>query len=450
MLKLLAWLTPLPLLAIQPFRIEVVDKENGWPVPLVELKTTHDVRHVTDNLGLVALDEPELMDREVWLSVKSPGYGVAKDGFGYEGVRAKPTPGGKLRIEVERRIVAKRLGRLTGAGLFAEAEKLGDKVPDVEFGVHGCDTVQVTRFGDKLFWLWGDTSLPQYPLGIFSSTAATTPLKPFPKFEPPIAPPYTHFRNAEKALRGVANLPGDGPTWLGGITSLKDAKGTEHLVATYSKIRGHVTEYEVGLCEWDRSANQFKGVKVLWKEGDGKKGPMPNGHPVLWNESAGSSWLLWGDPFPNLKCRPTYEAWSDPAAWEKIDAPAPPLSAEDQKPVQPHRGAIAWNEYRKRWITIYTQNFGKPSAVGEIWYAEAQSPLGPWGPAVKVLSHDNYTFYNPMIHPEMTPADAPFILFEGTYTAEFADHAEPTARYNYNQILYRLDLNDPKLAGATR
>jgi hypothetical protein len=30
----------------------------------------------------------------------------------------------------------------------------------------------------------------------------------------------------------------------------------------------------------------------------------------------------------------------------------------------------------------------------------------------------------------------------------FADKPEPTPRYDYNQILYRLDLDDPKLKGA--
>ena len=67
---------------------------------------------------------------------------------------------------------------------------------------------------------------------------------------------------------------------------------------------------------------------------------------------------------------------------------------------------------------------------------------------MKVLSHDNYTFYNPRIQTDLTPDNAPFILFEGTYTAEFADHARPTPRYNYNQILYRLDLDDSRLRGG--
>ena len=94
------------------------------------------------------------------------------------------------------------------------------------------------------------------------------------------------------------------------------------------------------------------------------------------------------------------------------------------------------------------QYFGKPSVFGELWYAEADAPTGPWGPAVKVLSHENYTFYNPRLHPEFTPPDSPILIFEGTYTVQFADRPAPTPRYDYNQILYRLDLDSPALAPA--
>jgi hypothetical protein len=124
------------------------------------------------------------------------------------------------------------------------------------------------------------------------------------------------------------------------------------------------------------------------------------------------------------------------------------LSAGDDSAIVPHSGSIAWNAYRKRYVTVFMQKFGKPSAFGELWYAESHSPYGPWGRAVKVLSHKNYTFYNPRIHPEFTPADSPILLFEGTYTQTFADRPEPTPRYDYNQILYRLDLDDPQLAPA--
>jgi hypothetical protein len=46
------------------FQITVIDQSCGWPVPLVELRTTHEMRFVSDNAGIIAIDAPELMDRE--------------------------------------------------------------------------------------------------------------------------------------------------------------------------------------------------------------------------------------------------------------------------------------------------------------------------------------------------------------------------------------------------
>jgi hypothetical protein len=434
--------------AAEPCRVEVVDKENGWPVPMVELRTTHDTRFVTDNAGLIAITDAELMDRALWFHVKGHGYGVDKDGFGFEGVRLALSPGSKVRIEVVRRNIAKRLGRLTGAGLFSEGAKVGIEAPLPETGVFGCDSVLMARHGDHLFWLWGDTTMPGYPLGIFDSTAATTALQPIKKFEPPLAMPFTHFRDKEGKPRGVAKMAGEGPTWLGGMASVPDRNGWPQLVATYSKIKNHLDEYEIGLCRWSEQENAFELQKTIWKEGEGKKPLLLRGHPFAWSDPAGKKWLLFGDPFPTARCPATYGEWSNPRTWEKVEPPAAPRSAEDGSEVKPHRGSVVWSPFRKRWITIYTQNFGKPSAFGEIWYAEAESPMGPWGKAVKVLTHDNYTFYNPKIHAELTPENADFIVFEGTYTAEFADKPQPTPKYNYNQILYRLDLDDPKLKGA--
>src|SRR5258707_1352077 len=63
--------------ASSPCRIEVVEKGTGWPVPLVELRTTHNVRFVTDNAGVIAFDLPELMGRETWLEVFGHGYEVS-------------------------------------------------------------------------------------------------------------------------------------------------------------------------------------------------------------------------------------------------------------------------------------------------------------------------------------------------------------------------------------
>ncbi|MBO7391944.1 MAG: hypothetical protein J6U77_05535, partial [Verrucomicrobia bacterium] len=91
------------------FRIEVVDAENNWPVPLVEFKTVENIRFVTDNAGVIAFYEPDLMEKEVWFDITSHGYSVPKDGFGYRGARLKPVSGGKAVVKVNRDMIAKRL-----------------------------------------------------------------------------------------------------------------------------------------------------------------------------------------------------------------------------------------------------------------------------------------------------------------------------------------------------
>jgi hypothetical protein len=430
----------------------VVEKESRWPVPLVELRTIHQVRFVTDNAGRIAFDLPELMGRETWFDVSGDGYQVPADGFGKRGVRVTPERGATITIEVNRTSIAKCLGRITGAGLFGESQKLRLEADWAESGVLGCDSVQNAVHDGRLFWAWGDTSIARYPLGIFDMTSATTAARPLEKFEPPLRLKFNYFADDAGRPRGVAKMPGPGPTWLSGYVSLPDKTGASRLVATYMKIEQPMEPYEAGLCVWSDRAANFEHLRTVWTKSETapKHPPMPQGHPVVVDGDDGKKWVLFGDPFPKLRCRATFEAWQDPASWEKLAPPESVRSWPDGKAIKASSGSIAWNAYRKRWVTIFMQVFGAPSAFGEIWYAEADSAYGPWGPAVKVLSHKNYAFYNPRLHSEFTPADSPILLFEGTHSQTFANHPEPTPRYDYNQILYRLDLDDRKLATARK
>jgi hypothetical protein len=433
-----------------PCRVEVVEAGSGWPVPLVELRTTHQARWVTDNAGVIALDAPELMHRETWFDVHGHGYERPRDGFGYRGIRLTPTPGGRLRVEVNRTIVARRLGRITGAGIFAESQRLGSEPGWKESGVFGQDSVQNAVYGGQLFWLWGDTTLAGYPLGIFASTAATSPVRPLKSLEPPVRLELDYFRKPGGALRGVAPMPGEGPTWIAAMTTVPDRAGKEHLVASYMKVKPPLEAYERGLCQWNPERREFEPVRRIWtrQPGETNEALLPDGHAVRWTDAAKREWVLFGNPLPVLRCPATFEAWQDPSTWERLVPQAMLQAGGTTNRVRPHTGAIAWNGYRKRWVTVFMEAFGKPSAFGELWYAEAREPAGPWGPAVKVVSHDNYTFYNPQLHPEFTPEGSPVLIFEGTYTAEFANKPERTPRYDYNQILYRLDLDDPALQAA--
>ena len=72
-----------------------------------------------------------------------------------------------------------------------------------------------------------------------------------------------------------------------------------------------------------------------------------------------------------------------------------------------------WNAYRQRWIMIATQIHGT-SNLGEVWYAEADTPLGPWTYARKIATHERYDFYNPKQHPYFDQNGGRLIYFEGT------------------------------------
>ncbi len=438
---------------LRPCRIEIVEKGSGWPVPLVELRTTHQVRLVSDNAGVVALDLPEVMGEETWFEIRGHGYGVPADGFGNHGVRVVPRPGETVRIEVERSIIARRLGRLTGGGLFAEDERTGGTAPAGREprGVFGCDSVLVATHRGRLHWAWGDTTVPRYPLGVFDTTGGTTVLHPLAAAIPPLRMPFDLFRNDTGRPRAICPMPGQGPTWIGGLVSLPDAAGQERLVASYAKIRGTLEAYEAGLCIWDDAAAVFRPHRMVWTKSAAtpRPPPLPDGHALRWRDGSGGDRVLFCNPFPMLACGATLAAWEDPAAWEVLEPQVTVPSAAGTA-VTPHRGSIAWNGFRGRWIGVFTEKFGTPSAFGEVWYAEAQSPTGPWGRAVKVLSHDNYSFYNPRLHPELTDPDGPVVVFEGTYSTMFAADPPPTPRYDYNQILYRLDLDDPALGAAGR
>jgi hypothetical protein len=440
-------------IAGQPCRIEVVEQGDAWPVPGVELRTVHGVRLVSDNAGLIACDLPELMGRETWFTVIGHGYGVKADGFGYHGVRLTPIPGKTLKVIVERTILARRLGRLTGAGLFAESQKLGELPDWKESGVLGSDSVVTAELGGKLLWFWGDTNLPHHPLGIFNVSAASTE-KFVPPAKPPLRPPYAYVNERKTAQgetrpRGVAAIPGEGPTWVWGAVTLPDAQGAPHLVASAVKVKGEMHAYRWDLVEWDPHEELFRPLDTVWTEdaANPKAPPLPDGHAVPWSDQAGRNWILFCNPFPSLRTPATYEGWKNPETWKPL-RPAAAAATPAGENIFVHGGHVAWHPWSRKWLAIFTQKAGKPSFLGEVWLAEAAEPFGPWVNARKVLSHDDYTFYNPVLHPEFFRADSPVVHFEGTYTTTFSGNKQPTPRWDYNQVLYQLDLSQPPFSAG--
>ncbi len=120
-----------------------------------------------------------------------------------------------------------------------------------------------------------------------------------------------------------------------------------------------------------------------------------------------------------------------------------PKDVETGNPVVFHTGTTYWNEYRQKWIAIMVEQ-GGTSYLGEMWYAEADSPFGPWDKAIKIAGHDKYSIYNPSHLPFYDKEGGKIIYFDGCYSMSFATN-DWTTRYDYNMVRYKLDLSDPRL-----
>lgn len=454
----LAWAGALAATETEYFQIKVIDAESRRGVPMVELTTTGSIRHVTDSNGVVAFHEPGLMNRSVFFHVKSHGYEYPADGFGFRGRALRCEPGGHALLEVERINVAERLYRLTGAGIYRDSLLTGHPVPAqqplLNGQVVGQDSTVRALYRERIYWFWGDTNRPGHPLGNFAVAGATSATD----VDPEQAIDYTYFVDESGFARKMCPLPGPGPVWLDGLMTLEH-EGRTRLVARFARHKSLGEVHERGLVWFDDDADRF--VKIVNFDLDEVR--SPRGHPVR-VRAAGEEYFYFGMPFPNLRVRAHLDAVKDPAAyeslawsgsgyrWQEGAMPIDPAHEESWiglrdietgNEVRPHGGSVAWNPYRQRWIAIFLE-VGGSSYLGEVWFAEADTILGPWAYARKIVSHDRYSFYNVVHHPFLDREDGQVIYFEGTYTDFLIENPDTTPRYNYNQILYRLDLADTR------
>jgi len=472
----LAWLV----LASPWFKIRVVDAATNRGVPLAELRTVNQLRFVTDSAGLVAFNEPGLMDGgEVYFHVTSPGYEIKPDEFGYRGVAVRPKSGGQATIRMTRLNVAERVARLTGQGIYRDSLLVGEptpvREPALNGGVMGQDTAQAAIFRGRMLWFWGDTDRTGYPLGNFHTTGAVATL---PQGGANRGIDFRYFANESGFVRPMVESKSSHPIWISGLSVLDD-----ELYAFYAQMRSLGEKISSGYLRWDDRKERFEIVQTFDAKRDWR---FIDGHTVQHE-----GWLLGNNP-PNVRVRADaksllvaerYEAFTCLDAAGKVkrnldgrpdyrwQRELPPITStvesrlvqegalkieeahflpldEAAKPAVLVSGSVRWNAYRKRWVGIFGRKGGKDSLLGEIVYAESDAPNGPFRRVVKVCDHPNYTFYNPVHHAFLDRSTA--IYFEGTYTAEFSGNPDKTPLYNYNQLLYKLDLADPRLAAARR
>ena len=160
------------------FRITIIDQSSRRGVPLVELKTVNNISYHTDSNGHIAFYEPGFMNQHVFFFIKSHGYLFPKDSFGFHGTRIHVKPGGHVTLPIQRINIAERLYRITGSGVYRDSVLLGLPTPlhnpTLQALVLGSDSVVNALFQDKIYWFWGDTNRPSYPLGNFHVPGATS------------------------------------------------------------------------------------------------------------------------------------------------------------------------------------------------------------------------------------------------------------------------------------
>jgi len=463
--------------------VHVVDRATQRGVPLVSMRVgTNADAWLTDSQGVAAYCDPDGMGSRS-LQFTSHGYApVART--------ATLSAGQVLTVPMDRVNVAERLYRVTGQGTYRDSLLLGLTIPvrngTLNAGVTGQDSVISTVYQGKVFWTWGDTNNVGYALGNFATSAGTSELPGRGGLAADKGIALTYLLNGNgDFVKGVIPdiLPAvSSPTWMGALVAVPDASGQERLFGTYSKAISDGESAERGLARFDDTSQTFKSVKVFGLQEQG----VPGGGQALRLRSGGADWVH----YPGLLRAPataealvdrgTYQVfagWRDREGkvldvvdgrvqyrWRDQLAAAPVTQAvvkaagldagqslDDQlRDVQSGQGisaastSVHWNAHRGRFVGIIQQKFGT-SFAGEIWYAEADTPMGPWVDARKVVSHDDYTFYNPYTHPYLSTDEGRTVFFEATYTATYSG-GKPTPRYDYNQMMYRVDTDAAALA----
>ena len=480
---------------IKPFAIEVVDDQTGRGIPLVEFKTVNQLQFYTDSAGLIAFNEPGFMGRETWFTIFSHGYEVAADGFGIRGKRILITPGGSATIKLKRKNIAQRLYRVTGEGIYRDTVLLDRKAPIdqpvLNARVLGQDSILTIIYKGKLYWFWGDTNRESYPLGQFHMSGATSLLPKDGGLDPSVGVNLNYFVDKEGFSRGMAPMKEPGPVWLDGIMVVKDDTGQEKMLARYSRMKSLGERLEQGLMIYNDEKEMFEKSAQISNDAT----VVPQGQPFV-VKVEGVDYYYFAFPYPLLRVKADFKSAQDLSQYEVFTCLKPGTGTSDRKAeverddagkviwawkrgmplmdekaqkaltqskqltpdqawinlrdvesgkaITAHGGTVHYNAYRKKYIAIWLELYGT-SALGEVWFTEADEPQGPYRKACKIVTHEKYSFYNPRHHPMFDQDGGRLIYFEGTYADLISGAKQLTPRYDYNQIMYRLDLSDQRL-----
>lgn len=470
------------------YAIEVVDSETGRGVPLVEAVVTGAGTYITDSNGLINFPQQAGCEAIWHVVFRSYGYREQEASFDCRGEDP-------LVVSLQRINLAERIYRATGAGIYQATVELGLPAPIehplANANVRGQDSVQFVRHRDQVYWFWGDTTLIE-PIhnftAILRTTGAVSTLPRHGGLEPQQGINYQYFAR-DGSVRAMMPTRKKGLIWVDGLFEVAAPSGGTRILGHYVRNNGRVLSdfqrFEHGLFIY---SNREQKLLPLFELAD--DAPLyPRGHSLHHD-----GYIYFCNPYPLVRVKDEWLSITDIRQWEAYtplkegaryeegepslvldahgkvqfgwrrnaepispqmseslirsgrlepgDSPLLTVAKGSAHPVVLSAGSVHWNAYRQAWVMIAVES-GGDSPLGEVWLSEARELEGPWPEAVKVATHHgpqgNKSFYNPAALPFFHQQGGRIIYFMGTY-AKFLTGNEATPLYDYNQLMYRLDL----------
>ena len=480
--------------AATPYWVRIIDADTNRGVPLVQLSTSDSKYYWTDSNGVAVIEDSALQGREVAFNIHSDGYMFEQKVNGEPGATLHVQAGTHDELKIKNLNIAERLYRVTGANIYRDTVLAGLKPPIthplVDAGVTGQDTNIATVYNGKIFWCWGDTDGEPLPDGKKQfngkTTCATSELPGKGGLDPSVGVNLNYFTNSNGFVRGMVPIEARGLVWIEGLFTAKDKQGHARLLATYTRQEpGNAHQVaECGIVEFDDATGEFRVIAHL---------PVPlhhtSSHPFHVNVNGKDYLYLYPvqrvlNDWKSILDAGSYESYTCMRPGAKLDMSSPQLErdASDQlvcgwehntewidsdrerelvnrglidkahanfplvdvdtgKPTDARPDCVFWSSYRKKWVLL-------SKTGGMVYYSEADQPTGPWLKAKAVLTQGPYRLYNVVEHPFFASDGGRVIYFEGTFTAKLSAAKVEVPDYNYNNLMYKLNVDDPRLKAA--
>jgi hypothetical protein len=263
--------------------------------------------------------------------------------------------------------------------------------------------------------------------------------------------------------------------WIEGLFTVRDEQGRERLLATYTRQPGLDPPSERGVAVFDDVTKQFRVLAQMPLIG----GHIPS-HPFRVTAQGKDYWYL----IPHERVPNEWKAITNPMSYESYTCLESGARFDKAKPRLERRGTgelvYGWKP-NTDWIGADEEreliarglmkkrklSFPFSMRIPALRPARRRAPLlgtltgrngSCWGRRRVRFTTQRRTIQlgrgglprrlsvtRFVQHPFFDQEGGRVIYLEGTYTSSFSDAKQDTPRYNYNQIMYRVRLDDPRL-----